>query len=288
MRMSLTGGAVREGRGRRAVDARRHRAAGGAAGRRGGGGELLRAAAGRLRARVHHRRPAARRAGARRRQLHADLADLLQRLQDSRSCAAAPSPSRTRPARPASPSSTRRWRSEYWPDGDPLGDRITIGRGLGRAWRSRRARSSASSATCATARSIASRNPIMYVPVGAAAGRAQREPARHHAARLDRPHARRAVTLGRSHSEAAARCERRFAGRAAAHDGRSRGAIDGAVGFQHAAADDLRRLGAAPGGDRHLRADGVFGAAADAGNRRPPRARRRRVARAEHGRSGRA
>ena len=58
--------------------------------------------------------------------------------------------------------------------------------------------------------------------VGADAGRAQREPARHHAARMDRPDARRAVRDEREHPARAAHRQRRAAGGAAADDGRSR------------------------------------------------------------------
>ena len=114
-----------------AADARRRRAAERAARRRGRRRRLLRAAAGRLRAAGHHRRAAARRAVAWRRRLRADLADATSAPSRFRSSGAAASPTRTPAARPAWRSSIRRWRNGCWPTGDPLADRITIGRGLG-------------------------------------------------------------------------------------------------------------------------------------------------------------
>ena len=122
-------------------------------------------------------------------------------------------------------------------------------------------------------------------PVGAAARRTQRESPQHHVDRVGCPHARRALFALRSDSEAAPRGQRRTPRRAAALDGGCRHAIDRPRRFQHAALDDLCRISAHAGGHRRVRADGVFGAAAHAGDGRSSRARRRRLARQEHGRA---
>ena len=91
-------------------------------------------------------------------------AELLRRVQDSACCAGALSLSRTATGAPGVVIINQAMAREYWPDGNPIGERITIGRGLGPGWRSLLARSSALPVTCATARSTASRDPIMYVP----------------------------------------------------------------------------------------------------------------------------
>ena len=84
MRMSLTGGTVRENGRRGASDSRRGRTAERAAGRRGRRGHVLRAAAGRTGVTVRHRRPRAYRwAISRRRRVQPDFGDLFQRVQDS-------------------------------------------------------------------------------------------------------------------------------------------------------------------------------------------------------------
>ena len=67
-------------------------------------------------------------------------------------------------------------------------------------------------------------------------------------------------------------------------DGRSGLAIDVAAALQHVLMTVFGGVGAAARGDRHLRPDGVFGAAAHAGDRHPAGARRGGASGAEDGR----
>ena len=64
--------------------------------------------------------------------------------------------------------------------------------------------------------------------------------------------------------------------------------LDLAPAVQHVADDGVRRVRAASGGDRHLRADGVLRRAAHAGDRHPAGARRAGAARSRTWSSGRA
>ena len=149
--------------------------------------------------------------------------------------------------------------------------------------RARARRSSASSATRATAGLQQTTWPGDVHPAGAGARRGQRAQPGHLAdgagscARAGDPYAMSAAI------QEAAAPGHRPAGLRRPLDGRCRGPLDVAAALQHVADDDLRRVGAVAGGDRHLRLDGVFGGAAHAGDRHPPVARRRWRRGAPHG-----
>ena len=125
------GRAIREDRGRRATDAGRGRTPERAARRRGRRRRVLRAASGRLRPADHHRRASAGRPVAWRRRVRADLADLFPRLQDSDR--AGPRVHRAGRGRRARRGDHQSGDGEAVTGrtGDPLADRITIGKGLG-------------------------------------------------------------------------------------------------------------------------------------------------------------
>ena len=244
MRHVAGGRTVCESRGRGAGDSRWRGTAERAARRRGGGGHMLRAAPGRIRPAVRHRGPPASTArftaaaGSRRSRRP------ISARSGSRSFAAARSPIGTPAARRKWRSSTRRWRSEYWPNGDPLTDRITIGEGLGRSCEIRRGKSSASSATCATPASNRDPRPVMYIPWA-------QVPDAHSANLVGiMPLSWIVRTRGEPYSlSAAIQTElRQASGGLPVARPRSMDevvdAVHGALGLQHAAADDVRRRGA--------------------------------------------
>ena len=181
---------------------------------------------------------------------------------------------------------------QYWPDGDPLNDRIMIG-----------ARRRAASSSNEPARQIVGivgdvrdgglnrdPRPSMYVPDAQIADERQRaEPAasrrspgscgrassRYSLARAAFRKQLRQVERGlpvrhvRSMDEVVARSTR-------------------VSDFNMLLLTMFGGVGAAAGGDRHLRADGVLGPAADAGDRHPPGARRADAHGPEHGDASRA
>ena len=242
MRMSLTRAAVREDGRRRAVDARRRRTAERAARRRGRG---RRRAACRSKADSGCRSSSKAGRSTGRRTAAADSRRSRRATSTSsrfRSCAAARSPIGTPAARPAWSIINQAMAKQYWPNGDPLADRIVDrqGRRAGvrgaagapdRRHRRRRPRRRAEPAI---------RSRAMYVPWA-------QMPDAHSAnllgitpLALGRADARRAARAERRDSAGAARGERRPAGGADRVDGRDRRAVDGALRLQHDAADDVR------------------------------------------------
>ena len=156
---------------------------------------------------------------------------------------------------------------QFWPKGDPLADRLIIGKGVGPEFEE-------------PARQIVgivgdtrdgglesqSRTDDVY-SVGASCRRHQRAEQPHSARCLGDPHSSAAVFSESRDSERAAPGDRRIAGGSDSQHGRSGDAIHRASGFQHAAVDGLRRGRAAAGRDRNLRTDGLLGGTAHAGDR---------------------
>ena len=171
---------------------------------------------------------------------------------------------------------------QFWPNGDPLADRITIAKGLPELEDPTR-QIVGVVGDVRTAGLNRDPQPIMYVPWA-------QLPDAHNANLVGivplswivrtrgEPYA-----MSSCHPERAAHGQWRTARVTSANDGRHRDAVDRAIGFQHAAAGHVRSVRAAPRGDWHLWTDGLFGPAADAGDCDPPRARRRRAARQEPG-----
>ena len=119
--------------------------------------------------------------------------------------------------------------------------------------------------------------PAMYIPQAQVPDRGERAEREHRADGVGGADQRRAVSLSNAIQEQIRQASG-LPGHQRADDGRSRLAIDVAAALQHVADVGVRRVRAAPRGDRDLRADGVLGGAADAGDRHPPRARRERAA----------
>ena len=84
---------------------------------------------------------------------------------------------------------------QFWPNGDPLSDRITIAKGLAGA-RGFHASDRRRRRRCAGRRPQPRAAADHVRPVGAGSGCPQRQPGRHHAADLDCPHARRTAGFG--------------------------------------------------------------------------------------------
>ena len=162
---------------------------------------------------------------------------------------------------------------QFWQKGDPLNDRLVIGRGVMREFAAEPERQIIG--IVGDVRNGGLNNdpgPMMYIP------------------QAQVPDAANALNVGltpiswvvrtqveprsreRGRSGAAAAGERP-AGVRRQDDERCRVDVDLAPAVQHVADDGIRSLGPAARGDRHLRADGLLGRAADAGDRHPPRAR---------------
>ena len=163
---------------------------------------------------------------------------------------------------------------QFWPKGDPLSDRLVIGRGVMREFADEPERQIIG--IVANVRDGGLNNdpqPTMYIPQAQVpdpvnALNVQITPMAWVVRTRTDPYAP----------------ERRDPGDAAAgdgparvggpHAGRGDDALDVAAAVQHVADDRVRHGRAGAGGDRHLRPDGVLGGAAHAGDRHPPRARR--------------
>ncbi len=170
-----------------------------------------------------------------------------------------------------------RMAKQYWQDKDPVHERIRIGAGQMRELANEPAREIIG--VVSDLRDGGLNNdpgPRMYVPQRAGHRRAQRAEPADYAGCVDRAHARRAVFAEHSHSGAAAAGDG-TAGVRRAVDERRRVAVDFAAAVQHDVDDGVRRRGARARSDRDLRPDGVFSGPADAGNRHPAGARRRRI-----------
>ena len=158
---------------------------------------------------------------------------------------------------------------EFWKDGDPLNDRLVIGRGIMREFASEPDRQIIGVVSDVRDRGLNNDpGPTMYVPQAQVPDARQRPERPHHACRVGGPHPRRAPFAERAHSRTAATGER-LTGVGGPVDGRRGLAIHLAPAVQHAADDDLWRLRAPARRDRHLWIDGVLGRAADAGDRHP-------------------
>ena len=173
---------------------------------------------------------------------------------------------------------------QFWEKGDPLNDRLVIGRGVMREFASEPERQIIG--VVGDVRDGGLNNdpgPTMYIP------------------QAQVPDAANALNVGltpiawvvrtqvepqsvSSADPGTAAPGHRPAGVRRPDDERGRVALDVAAAVQHVADDGLRRLRAAAGGDRHLWPDGVLGRAAHAGDRHPAGARRAGPPGEEHGR----
>ena len=164
---------------------------------------------------------------------------------------------------------------QFWKDGDPLSERLIIGRGVMREFASEPERQVIGVVGDVRGGGLNNEpGPTMYIPQG-------QVPDAVNALNM-RISTMKWVVRTRTEpyalSSAIQEQLRQATGPAGLGDpddgGRGR-AVDVAPALQHAADDRVRCGGGAAGGDRHLRADGVLGRAAHAGNRHPPRAWRR-------------
>ena len=149
--------------------------------------------------------------------------------------------------------------NQFFKDQDPLNNRLTIGKGVMREFATEQERQIIGVVGDTRDGGLQQRpQPAMYIP------------------QAQVPDAASALNLGlapmgwvvRTQSEPYAMSEAiqesiapvdRPAGVAGALDGRRRHPLDIAAALQHVADDDVRRVGVAAGGDRHLWVDGVFG-----------------------------
>ena len=157
---------------------------------------------------------------------------------------------------------------QFWPNGDPLSDRIVIGAGHGTGLRrSHRGRSSALSETYATADSI--RNPGPPCTFRLRRCRTK-SPSSTRASRPCGGSCARGWSPTPSRPPSPTRFVKRRRNARGAHPqhGRDRRRDDLAGTFQHAAAHRFRILGTTDGGDWHLRINGLLGPATNPGTRR--------------------
>ncbi len=177
---------------------------------------------------------------------------------------------------------------QYWPKGDPLKDRLLIAPGAGPAF-AEPARQIigivGDTRSCGTGSSA--RSDDVHADC-ADAGRDDGAELADCADVLDCAQQGGTAFAGEPDGGGPAGGERRPAGGAYSHDGRDRGAEHIAAAFQHADADDLRRIGTVDGGDRDLWADGVLGATADAGDGYSDGVGRAGLAHSQHGDPARA
>ncbi len=153
---------------------------------------------------------------------------------------------------------------QFWPNSDAVGQRITIGKGIGPEF-AEAPREIVGIVGDVRGQGLNNNpDPIMYVPVAQVTDGVTA---------LNNGIIPITWTIG----------ERRIAGRAYPVDGASERRIHIAHGLQHDSACDLCQLGTAASRDRHLWPDGVFGAATDAGDRHPHGAGSERAGRAQDG-----
>ena len=130
----------------------------------------------------------------RRRRLDDGVAGLLRGVQDPGQARPVVQRARQRRRRRPWSSSTRRWRRQFWPDGDPLNDRLVIGRGVMREFAAEPERQIIGVVGDTRDGGLNQRSRADDVhPAGAGAGRRQRAERPPHADRLGRPHAGRAA-----------------------------------------------------------------------------------------------
>ena len=233
--------------------------------------------------------PAARRrAIPRRRRMDDRVARLLRGVQDPGEARADVQRARRQPR-------ARRWSiineamaRRYWPKGDPLNDRLVIGRGVMREFAGETERQIIGVVGDTRDGGLNSDpQPQMYIPQAqvpdaANALNVRLRRWRGSSGRACEPHA----------VSAAVQEQLRQATGLPVSDVRTMDEVvsrlDLAPAVQHVADDGVRRVGAAARRDRHLRSDGVLGGAAHAGDRHPPaRSARRGAAGEEHGRRSR-
>ena len=173
----------------------------------------------------------------------------------------------------------------FWEKGDPLSDRLVIGRDVMREF-AERARAS----DHRRRRRRAQRRPQQRSraddvhPTGPGPGRGERAQRQPDANLLGRAHAG-GTPVGQRGDPGAAAAGERPAGVERPNDERSGVDLDLAAAVQHVADDGVRRVRAPSGGHRHLRVDGLLRRAAHAGDRHPARAWSAGAPGQEHGRS---
>ncbi len=163
---------------------------------------------------------------------------------------------------------------QFWPNSDAVGQRITIGKGIGPEF------AEAPREIVGIVGDVRGQGLNNNPDPNRWSHSAQQ---RHHSNYLDDSHECRTILGEQGNSGSAAHGERRIAGRAYSVDGASERRIHIAHGLQHDSACDLCQLGTAASRDRHLWPDGVFGAATDAGDRHPHGAGSERAGRAQDG-----
>ena len=165
---------------------------------------------------------------------------------------------------------------QFWPDGDPMSDRLVIGKGVMREFAAEQPRQIIGIVANTRDNGLnRDPGPTDVRAAGAGAGRGQRVERAADADRLDRPHA-----VGDPHASAApVQDQLRQVTGLPVSDVRTMDEIvtlsTSRQRFNMVLMVVFGGVRAAAGGDRHLRFDGVLGGAAHAGDRHPPRARRR-------------
>ena len=159
---------------------------------------------------------------------------------------------------------------QFWPKGDPLSDRIIIGRGVGPAFQGEPPRQIIG--VVGDVRDGALNRdprPNVYVLPAQIIQGGERTGVADNPLGLGGPNSGATLVVEFRYTEGAARGQRRTAGRAHPHDGTNHIAIDGRRELQHAGVDDFRLRRARAGRDRDLRAHGVLGSAANPGDWHP-------------------
>ena len=173
---------------------------------------------------------------------------------------------------------------QYWPKGDALGARITIGHGVGPQFEEPPREIVGIVGSTRDGGLDSDPIPLMYVPEpqvldGITALGEQNTSIINWLIRTKVA----PFSLSAELQQETARRDGRASRCAHPHDGTSGGRIHRARRFQYFAADDLRGSGAVSRGDRNLRLDGVLGATAHAGDRHSHGAGSKPRARAQDG-----
>ena len=172
---------------------------------------------------------------------------------------------------------------KYWPNEDPVGHSITIGKGLGPEFEEP-AREIVGIVGNVRENGLTDSNqPVMYAPAGQVTDGLTQLANKSNPAELGRAHV--AGTLGavERHSARISGCGRAIAGLQIPHDGTGDLRIHRAHELQYAAADNFRGHGFAAGGSRNIRINVLFGGAEDAGDRHPRGVGGQRRRHAAHG-----
>jgi len=155
---------------------------------------------------------------------------------------------------------------QFWPNSDPVGQRITIGKGVGPEFEEPPREIIGIVGDVRNQGLDNKPDPIMYIPVAQVKRWSDGAEQQHHSHHLGDPHQGRALLAEQRNSRRATHGERRVARCAYPIDGTSEGRIHCAHGLQYDAVDDFRGRRTAAGRDWYLWADGVLRPATDTGN----------------------